>query len=269
MNLKLFLLIVFIGLLLSKSFAQNIKTEKRIENDSVKIDFINNFYAPVEFQISAKESENIPIKFNKRIIIKSRSTFRNAISYPVEALKDSTKNFTDYINFKGNLSYKENIKIDEDFEYVLPFKKGKKYKIIQGFNGRFSHNLISSKYAIDFNFKVGDTVYASRKGIVVIAKKDSKEFGKNRSFSGKANKVIVYHDDGTLASYVHLKYDEVFVQEGDEVIVGQPLGLVGMSGFTTTPHLHFVVHKERGIAVPIQFKGVKKLNSGKKILQKF
>jgi len=47
-----------------------------------------------------------------------------------------------------------------------------------------------------------------------------------------------------------------------------------MTGFTTTPHLHFVVHKatedEGNISVPIEFEGYigKKLKRGKKYKRK-
>ncbi len=55
------------------------------------------------------------------------------------------------------------------------------------------------------------------------------------------NHVILEHADGTTTRYWHLKRDSVRVEVGDEVPCGEPLGLVGSSGNSSTPHLHFEV----------------------------
>ena len=158
---------------------------------------------------------------------------------------------------------------DDSYEYALPFPRGKTYKIIQGFGGRFSHNKPHSKYAIDFSLQVGDTITAAREGIVVFTKEDSKEYG-GRSFMNKGNKIIIMHNDGTYGNYVHLDYDGAIVEVGDKVKRGQPIGISGMTGFTTTPHLHFVVIKDRGLAIPVYFEGYrkKKLKQGKRYMRK-
>ena len=82
-----------------------------------------------------------------------------------------------------------------------------------------------------------------------------------KAFRNKANQVSVYHDDGTIAYYVHLDKDGALVDVGDFVESGQPIGIAGFTGYTTTPHLHFVVRNFRE-AIPIQFR--QKKNIGKK-----
>ena len=57
----------------------------------------------------------------------------------------------------------------------------------------------------------------------------------------RANYVILEHAGGIRTWYWHLKRDSVAVSVGEEVLCGQPLGLVGSSGRSAMPHLHFEV----------------------------
>jgi hypothetical protein len=54
--------------------------------------------------------------------------------------------------------------------------------------------------------------------------------------------VTVRHGNGFLSYYGHLKKNSVVVNVGDWVVPGQKLGVVGSSGCSTYPHLHFEVH---------------------------
>ncbi len=58
----------------------------------------------------------------------------------------------------------------------------------------------------------------------------------------QANGVIVQHPDGSEAWYWHMRKNSVRVAVGDSVTVGDTLGLVGSSGFSSGPHLHFEVN---------------------------
>ena len=53
------------------------------------------------------------------------------------------------------------------------------------------------------------------------------------------NHVIVQIGDGLYAFYAHMQAGSVRVKVGDKVHVGQVLGLVGNSGNSSEPHLHF------------------------------
>jgi murein DD-endopeptidase MepM/ murein hydrolase activator NlpD len=53
------------------------------------------------------------------------------------------------------------------------------------------------------------------------------------------NGIRLDHGDGWSTWYCHLRRGSLMVQEGDPVEAGQALALVGLSGETTFPHLHF------------------------------
>jgi hypothetical protein len=59
-----------------------------------------------------------------------------------------------------------------------------------------------------------------------------------------ANHVVLEHEDGSSSYYWHLRKWSVLVVPGQEVREGQPLGLVGSSGDSTGPHLHFAVRQD-------------------------
>lgn len=63
------------------------------------------------------------------------------------------------------------------------------------------------------------------------------------------NEITVLHDDGIATRYLHLKKDSILVAEGDRVACGQPIALVGSSGNSSAPHLHFEVHDVEGTPV--------------------
>lgn len=135
-------------------------------------------------------------------------------------------------------------KYDTFYNYNLPFAKGKRYKIMQGHFGKFSHTSRQSKYAIDFKMNVGQPIHAMRDGVVINLKEDSNEGGRSREkYIDKANFVLIYHQDGTISQYVHLKHNGVLVEKYDSIKKGQLIGYSGNTGFSTAPHLHFAIYK--------------------------
>lgn len=61
-----------------------------------------------------------------------------------------------------------------------------------------------------------------------------------------ANFVTIEHRDEMITRSLHLMKDSVVVQPGDEVVCGQLLGLMGSSGNSSLPHLHFQVQTADG-----------------------
>ena len=67
------------------------------------------------------------------------------------------------------------------------------------------------------------------------------------SSGGYGNLVILEHADGTLTYYAHMS--KVMATEGERVAAGETIGLVGSTGNSTGPHLHFEVHPGGGGAI--------------------
>ena len=128
-----------------------------------------------------------------------------------------------------------------DADYAMPFKPGR-YVVMQGPRGSYSHFAGSgSENAVDWTVPEGTVVCAAREGRVVGVRQDSTVGGPDRKLRPLANYVVIKHADGTFADYVHLKTGGTLVKMGDEVRVGQPIGLSGQTGFASAPHLHFSV----------------------------
>jgi len=85
--------------------------------------------------------------------------------------------------------------------------------------------------AIDIANKCGTPIYAAAAGTVKRA-----SYGWN---SGGGNQVTILHSGGVVTYYGHLM--SIFVKSGDQVNVGDRIGLMGSTGKSTGCHLHFGV----------------------------
>ena len=85
-------------------------------------------------------------------------------------------------------------------------------------------------------------VIAAAPGII-IGKSDG-NFDMSCSFNNNDwNAIYVQHSDGSVAWYGHMKSNSLTTKNiGDTVIAGEFLGVVGSSGNSTGPHLHFEVY---------------------------
>ena len=86
---------------------------------------------------------------------------------------------------------------------------------------------------LDFVAPVGTEVYATGDGTVTLL---------NFSRTGYGNELVINHSFGYSTRYAHL--EKFFVSEGEWVKRGQLIGLVGNSGRSTGPHLHYEVRYE-------------------------
>lgn len=133
------------------------------------------------------------------------------------------------------------------YEYRLPFAYAR-VRVDQGPGGSFSHNDPQNLYAVDFALAEGTPIVAVREGVVMQVESDFDKAGLNREkFGGRANFIRIVHDDGTMAVYAHLQPEGVEVRTGQRVRLGQRIGLSGNTGFSTAPHLHFVLQVNRGM----------------------
>ncbi len=257
----------------SISQAQQVQLERDsilTTKDTVFFSIKNNMLSPLYIILKPKDIVPDAIVYNRGTLIKPNQKLTGFVKVPRNFLEHDSAlfNFSKYFKFKAGYGNPATVKHDDSYRYLLPYKKRR--KLIQGNFGNFSHDHIASYHAFDFGTQIGDTIYAAREGKVVMIKENSKKHGRTRKFVNDGNYVIIQHSDGTTASYFHLNFNGALVEKGDTVERGQVIGISGMTGFTTIPHLHFVVHKstsENGnTSVPIQFEGYvgKKFRKGKR-----
>jgi murein DD-endopeptidase MepM/ murein hydrolase activator NlpD len=144
--------------------------------------------------------------------------------------------------------------------YRLPYAVTTSYEVSQAYPDAITHRDPSSNYAVDFVMPIGTNVLAARAGTVIEVASDFHESGDDAAIDGpRANVVRVLHDDGTMALYGHLNWHSIRVVPGQRVERGEYLADSGNTGFSTGPHLHFVVQRNRGgaiISLPVEFAGV-------------
>jgi murein DD-endopeptidase MepM/ murein hydrolase activator NlpD len=128
--------------------------------------------------------------------------------------------------------------------YRLPFLDGQSFAVTQAYGGRLtSHNNRENLYAVDFAMPIGTPIVAARGGIVIDATLRHQEGGYDMRFLDKANTVAIAHDDGTVAEYAHLSHGPEIVRLGQRVAAGELIGHSGNTGYSSGPHLHFIVSK--------------------------
>ena len=146
---------------------------------------------------------------------------------------------------------------DPNATYRLPFEDGKSLSIAQAPGGPvFTHNTPDSSNAVDIAMPLGTTIVAARAGYVI---ENVRPFDSGRLepyFLDKSNFVRIMHDDGTWADYAHLQKYSANIYPGMRISAGTPIGLSGSSGYSSGPHLHFVVQRNDGgkvVSVPFRF----------------
>lgn len=93
-------------------------------------------------------------------------------------------------------------------------------------------------------------VVAAADGIIIGRREGNPDQSCNFN-SNSWNAVYVRHADGSVAWYGHLKRDSVTTKTvGDNVAAGETLGLVGSSGNSTGPHLHFELYDDGQLTDP-------------------
>ncbi len=128
---------------------------------------------------------------------------------------------------------------DIDYKYSLPFEKGEEFQVQQGYFGKYTHQ---NERSLDIDMPIGTNVCAARKGIII------KQVDGNNSYCAKPscvdfnNYIDILHDDGTIANYSHLKYQSSRFKLGDIVDEGSIIAESDQTGYTSGPHLHFVVY---------------------------
>lgn len=104
------------------------------------------------------------------------------------------------------------------------------------------YKVLKMHTGMDFTAPSGTEVYATGDGVIVDV---------DHSKRGYGNTIIIDHGFGYKTLYAHLS--EILVSVGRKVKRGQVIGLVGNTGMSLAPHLHYEVRKQDEPINPVNF----------------
>lgn len=214
----------------------------------------------------ARNHSDIPLTFTMNMDLRKLSASRNTTFTESLAPNESRHVITLTRRDKstpGNYQYttrctigNKNADHDDDVLYLLPYARGRSYRVIQGYGSNFSHTGREA-FTVDFYMKEGTSVHAARAGVVARIEESHSIGCWERDCGAYANYIVVVHDDDTTGEYYHLQKDGVLVEQGQTITAGQLIGLSGNTGHTTMPHLHFGVYRAiangREQSIPVRY----------------
>jgi hypothetical protein len=164
------------------------------------------------------------------------------------------------VNFKS--SYRKGCLspiVNAGFVYLLPIAPGLETQayIIPNAKGAGSvPGGQDSGYAVRLRAKMGDTIYAARRGIVTAVDVSNTENDAGASTTSNWNYVEIAQADCSFAQYGVLKKDGAFVKPGQTVEAGTPIGLVGGDRYGRGSDVRFSVSYYPGVnntQIPLLF----------------
>jgi murein DD-endopeptidase MepM/ murein hydrolase activator NlpD len=216
----------------------------------------NTYYAPVELAWSLTNTENVstdappaasvvvPARSDQELMTLRRADPRLPMRFEYEL---------------GYLLGSPDAVHAPEQAYRLPYALASSHVVSQAYPDAITHADAASMHAFDFAMPIGTGIHAAREGVVVDVASDFYDAGLDPDIDGpRANIVRILHADGTLALYAHLNWNSIRVVPGQRVQRGEQIADSGNTGFSSGPHLHFVVQRNDGgrlVSVPVEFAG--------------
>jgi hypothetical protein len=153
--------------------------------------------------------------------------------------------------YAQSLSFDEVIKLAKEKEKMLgsipaiqPVSNEDLNRLASGYGWRIDPHYKTKRmhWGLDFSASTGTNVYATGNGVVAEIE---------QKIWGYGNCIVIDHGFGYTTRYAHLSGFKV--KKGDKVVRGQIIGLVGSSGKSTAPHLHYEVEKNGEKVNPAHF----------------
>jgi len=234
-----------------------IKVRYELDGTDVQLVASNEFFAPVELALDFVTIEGLEFPHpddHLRWVLPARS---DLLLVSLGMLDDAVRPFIEYrYEFMVGDPTAQHRPPEP---YRVPFAIAGDHPVSQAFPDTVTHTTPDSRYAVDIAMPVGTDIFAARSGTVFdVSAKNFKGGTDALRDMSLANVVRILHDDGTYSVYAHLNLNSIRVRVGDYVQRGEYIAESGNTGYSSGPHLHFVVVKNAGMAmdsVPVEFGG--------------
>jgi len=151
------------------------------------------------------------------------------------------KNTQDYKDLAKVINTKE--KMLKNIPSIQPIENKKLDVIVYGFGKRIDpiYKALVTHNGLDYGVPEGTKILATAEGKVIFS-------GHKR---GEGNMIIISHGHGFETRYSHLS--KSFVHVGKKIKRAEVIGLVGNTGKSMTPHLHYEVRVNEKPVNPVNF----------------
>jgi hypothetical protein len=239
-RLALLLLLLAVNLFLFAQQVVEVKYEAD-EKGNYKFSLENHGYCDYIVEVNFTDLQNLKTGF-KLPYVGNAGPGSTTIFTLTRQNTNLPSNFRVYYRYiKGHTKPK----IDMGYSYLLPAAPGKEIAAheMDYFLKTFNNDPAPQDwYAVAIKMNAGDTVYASRRGVVTEVKDDANLKESGYALVSADNYVEVYHEDCSFARYQVLKDKNIFVKPGQTIEAGDPIGIVGGERYENGTHLRFCVY---------------------------
>ena len=227
------------------------------QGETVQLTANNKFHAPIELELDILSIRGIDYPdpdMELRWVLPPRSS-TPLLSLPLLLTGAAPKLEYQYRYIPGDPTAQHRPPVP----YRAPFAAATSFPVTQAYPEVATHTTPDSYHAVDLAMPIGTDIFAARDGIVFDVASTHFSAGLDPARDGpNANVVRILHDDGTYAIYAHLNTNSIRVRPGDRVRRGEYIADSGNTGYSSGPHLHFVVLRNAGLraeSLPVAFEG--------------
>jgi murein DD-endopeptidase MepM/ murein hydrolase activator NlpD len=203
-------------------------------DDKDKVLYTQLFNAPQPVQ--PQVNHTLP---KGKVLLANASLFKSYL----ESLETKTGYLFNHAT-QSNILFGQDIHITDDDILLLnavpslpPVKGIKSSNLASGFGDRINpfHKGTYHHSGIDVTFPRGTEVVATADGTVVLVKHSDLQ-------AGYGNFIEIDHGFGFISRYAHL--ESIQVKNGQKISKGATIGLLGSSGGSIAPHLHYEIIRD-------------------------